>query len=171
MAHLNDKKEELWASEERVEDASSQEDVNPALLDSIEETASSKVAWLITATLSLCGFLFGNARKSHSAAINTDNLSGYDTGYISSVLVSIGDALGHDLSSSEQELVTSLTSGGALVGAVFAGLSADRWGRKMPIWVACAVFVVGTVLQTAAFSIEQFAVGRFIVGLGGTLEP
>jgi SP family myo-inositol transporter-like MFS transporter 13 len=28
------------------------------------------------------------------------------------------------------------------------------------------VFVIGTVLQTAAFSIPQFAVGRFVVGLG-----
>lgn len=36
----------------------------------------------------------------------------------------------------------------------------------MPIWAACVVFVVGTVLQTAAYSVPQFAVGRFIVGLG-----
>jgi len=57
---------------------------------------------------------------------------GYDTGYISSVLVTIGTSLGHELSTSEQELVTSLTSGGALVGAVFAGLVADKYGRKMP---------------------------------------
>jgi MFS family permease len=93
-------------------------------------------------------------------------LFGYDTGYISSVLVTIGTSLGHVLSTSEQELVTSLTSGGALVGAVGAGLTADRFGRKMPIWAACVVFVVGTVLQTAAYSVAQFAVGRFIVGLG-----
>jgi len=45
-------------------------------------------------------------------------LFGYDTGYISSVLVTIGTSLGHVLSTSEQELVTSLTSGGALIGAV-----------------------------------------------------
>lgn len=44
----------------------------------------------------------------------------------------MGDALGHELSSSEAELVTSLTSGGALVGAIYAGLTADRYGRKMP---------------------------------------
>lgn len=36
----------------------------------------------------------------------------------------------------------------------------------MPIWAACVLFVVGTVLQTAAFSVAQFAVGRFVVGLG-----
>lgn len=43
---------------------------------------------------------------------------------------------------------------------------ADRFGRKLPIWTACVVFVIGTVLQTAAFSVSQFAVGRFVVGLG-----
>lgn len=92
--------------------------------------------------------------------------SGYDTGYISAVLVSINDSLGHVLSSSEQEMVTSLTSGGALVGAVSAGLTADRFGRRWPIWGACMTFVIGTVLQTCAFSVAQFATGRFIVGLG-----
>lgn len=92
--------------------------------------------------------------------------TGYDTGYISSVLVTIGTSLGHELTSSDKELVTSLTSGGALVGAVIAGLMADKYGRKLPIWLACIVFVIGTTLQTAAFHLPQFAVGRFVVGLG-----
>lgn len=43
---------------------------------------------------------------------------------------------------------------------------ADKYGRKMPIWLACVVFVIGTVLQTAAYHLPQFAVGRFVVGLG-----
>ncbi|USP74855.1 myo-inositol transporter [Curvularia clavata] len=118
-------------------------------LSGIETMAASKAAWLMSVVVSLGGLLFG-----------------YDTGYISSVLVTIGTSLGHKLSSSEQELVTSLTSGGALVGAVFAGLTADRFGRKAPIWSACAVFVLGTLLQTAAFHVPQFAIGRFVVGLG-----
>ncbi|TIA43509.1 general substrate transporter [Aureobasidium pullulans] len=120
-----------------------------AELDNIETTAASKAAWLIAMTVSIGGFLFG-----------------YDTGYISSVLVTIGTSLGHELSTSEQELVTSLTSGGALVGAVFAGLVADKYGRKMPIYAACVVFVIGTLLQAAAFHLPQFAIGRFVVGLG-----
>ena len=59
-------------------------------------------------------------KKQHSGTVTDDFrfLFGYDTGYISSVLVTIGTSLGHVLSTSEQELVTSLTSGGALVGAV-----------------------------------------------------
>jgi SP family myo-inositol transporter-like MFS transporter 13 len=43
---------------------------------------------------------------------------------------------------------------------------ADKFGRKTPIWLACVVFIIGTVLQTAAYHLPQFAVGRFVVGLG-----
>ncbi|KAJ8114786.1 hypothetical protein OPT61_g3411 [Boeremia exigua] len=132
---------------DKIEDVSNSDHL--ANLSSIEATAASKAAWLISITVSLGGLLFG-----------------YDTGYISSVLVTIGTSLGHELTSSEQELVTSLTSGGALVGAVIAGMIADKYGRKLPIWLACIVFVIGTTLQTAAFHLPQFAVGRFVVGLG-----
>lgn len=91
---------------------------------------------------------------------------GYDTGVISAVLVSLGTDLGKKLSSSEQELITSITSGGALIGAVLAGLTSDKYGRKLGIYVGCVLFVVGTVLQTAAYSIAQMTVGRLVVGFG-----
>ncbi|CAK1360802.1 Myo-inositol transporter 1 [Cercospora beticola] len=150
MATHDEKKVQQWTTEEQIEDLKDRETFDEiTALSGIEATAASRAAWLISITVSLGGFLFG-----------------YDTGYISSVLVSIGTSLGHELSSSEQELVTSLTSGGALVGAVFAGLAADKHGRKWPVWGACIVFVIGTVLQTAAYSVAQFAVGRFVVGLG-----
>lgn len=80
--------------------------------------------------------------------------------------MTIGESLGHTLTANEQELVTSLTSGGALVGAIAAGLTADRFGRKMPLYAACMTFILGTVLQACAYSVAQFAVGRFVVGLG-----
>lgn len=91
---------------------------------------------------------------------------GYDTGYISAVLVIIGEDLGHRLSTSESELITSLTSGGALVGAVFAGLSADKYGRKKAIYAGCGLFLTGSVIQASSFSVPQMSVGRFLVGLG-----
>lgn len=60
-------------------------------------------------------------------------------------------------------MATSLTSGGALVCTVGC-LTADRFGHRWPIWGACLLFMIGTVL--CAYSVGQFATGRFVVGLG-----
>ncbi|KAI0909730.1 general substrate transporter [Ustulina deusta] len=117
--------------------------------NSIDDTKPSKKVWSIVLTVAMGGFLFG-----------------YDTGYISAVLVSIGDDLGHSLSSQEQELITAVTSGGALIGALIAGLPADKFGRKFGIYVGCALFLLGSIIQAVAFSVPQMAVGRFVVGLG-----
>lgn len=59
---------------------------------------------------------------------------GYDTGIISAVLVYLNDDLGKVLNASEKELITSITSGGAFIGAIAAGLTADRFGRKGAIY-------------------------------------
>ncbi|KAF5650789.1 ITR1-inositol permease [Fusarium tjaetaba] len=117
--------------------------------DSIEDTKPSKSVWLITFTVAMGGFLFG-----------------YDTGVISAVLVTIGDDLGHNLDSHEQELITSITSGGALIGALMAGLPADKYGRKLGIYIGCFLFLVGSVVQAAAFNIAAMTAGRLIVGFG-----
>ncbi|KAI1297801.1 general substrate transporter [Xylaria venustula] len=118
-------------------------------LDSIEQTKAGVYSWLVTTTAALGGLLFG-----------------YDTGIIAAVLVYIGSDLGHTLSSNEKELITSITSGGAFFGAIFAGLTADSYGRKGAIYVGCVLFVVGAVLQASAFSLAQMTVGRLVVGLG-----
>jgi hypothetical protein len=47
------------------------------------------------------------------------------TGIISGALVLLGSDLGHELTNSEKQLVTSLTSGGAFVGALVAACVAD----------------------------------------------
>ncbi|CAH0018738.1 unnamed protein product [Clonostachys rhizophaga] len=119
------------------------------LADSIEETNTGKFVWLIGLTASIGGMLFG-----------------YDTGIISGALVYIHDDLGHNLSSNEKELITALCSGGGFFGAIFAGLSADNYGRKTALYGACFLFTVGAIIQGAAYSIPQMAVGRVIVGFG-----
>lgn len=88
------------------------------LLDSIEETPTGKFIWLVAFCASIAGALFG-----------------YDTGIISAVLVYLGDSLGHELAANEKELITSLASGGAFVGAIIAGLTADKYGRKAAIYL------------------------------------
>ncbi|KAK4945526.1 hypothetical protein LTR66_014377, partial [Elasticomyces elasticus] len=119
-------------------------------LDTIEETQSGKYAWLVSITAAIGGMLFG-----------------YDTGIISAVLVYIGTSLDHKvLTASEKELITSITSGAAFFGAIFAGCTADRYGRKIAIYVGCVLFIAGAVLQAAAFSLAQMTVGRLVVGFG-----
>ncbi|KAF4481703.1 myo-inositol transporter [Fusarium agapanthi] len=66
----------------------------------------------------------------------------------------------------EKELITSSTSGGAFLGAIFAGCSADRCGRKVAIYVGCVLSTVGAIIQAASFSVAQMTVGRLIVGFG-----
>ena len=79
--------------------------------DSIEDTKTSWFVWLVAFTASIAGSLFG-----------------YDTGIISAVLVYLGTDLGgHGTSANEKELITSLCSGGAFIGAIIAGLTADKF--------------------------------------------
>ncbi|KAB8223459.1 general substrate transporter [Aspergillus novoparasiticus] len=116
----------------------------------IDDLPVSMFVWLVAFTASIAGMLFG-----------------YDTGIISAVLVYIHDGLDHRmLTSNEKELITSLCSGGAFFGSILAGLTADKLGRKAAIYFGCALFTIGAVLQGAAYTIAQMAVGRVIVGFG-----
>ena len=118
-------------------------------LDTIEQTKTGKFSWLVSVTAAVGGFLFG-----------------YDTGIISAVLLYLNHDLGKTLNSSEKELITSITSGGAFIGAIFAGATADRYGRKIAIYVGCVLFTIGAILQAASFSLAQMTVGRLVVGFG-----
>ncbi|KAH8667104.1 general substrate transporter [Xylariales sp. PMI_506] len=118
-------------------------------LDSIELTKTGYYPWLVSITAAVGGMLFG-----------------YDTGIIAAVLQYIDQDLVIVLSSSDKELITSITSGGAFYGAVFAGLTTDRYGRKVAIYVGCVLFIIGAILQAAAFSLAQMTVGRLVVGFG-----
>ncbi|KAB8228945.1 uncharacterized protein BDW43DRAFT_322490 [Aspergillus alliaceus] len=57
------------------------------------------------------------------------------------------------LTSNEKELITLLCS-------------RDKHGRKAAIYFGCVLFIVGAVLQGAAYTTVQMAVGRVIVGFG-----
>ncbi len=85
---------------------------------------------------------------------------------ISGVLVVIGDDLGKTLNTNEQELITSITSGGAFIGAVLAGLTADKFGRKTVIAWGCFVFSIGAIIMSSSFGLAQMTVGRCIIGFG-----
>lgn len=110
-------------------------------------TSPSVFIWALTFAAGISGLLFG-----------------YDTGVISSTLVSIGKDLGHPLTTLDKGLITSSTSLGALIASPVAGLLADRIGRKPIILIADVLFITGALSQAGITSVFGMVVGRSIVG-------
>jgi SP family myo-inositol transporter-like MFS transporter 13 len=93
-------------------------------------------------------------------------LFGYDTGVISSTLVTIGNDLsGHALTSLDKGLITAITSILALIAAPFTGYFADRYGRKAVIFVPAMLFVAGAIIQAAASEVWAMVLGRALIGI------
>lgn len=82
------------------------------------------------------------------------------------VLITIGSDLGFVLTDWDKEVLTSITSIGALVSALVSGFIADRYGRKSVMWISTFVFTVGALLQAFSSRFILVVSGRFIVGLG-----
>lgn len=123
---------------------------NSSNLDTIEDTMPGAFVWLCAAATAIGGMLFG-----------------YDTGVISGVLVVLGTDLDNrELSSTDKELITTLCAAGAFIGAIVAGITADKHGRKPAAWFASVLFTIGAIIQATSYSIAQMSVGRILVGLG-----
>lgn len=60
----------------------------------------------------------------------------------------------------------SIFTGGAFFGAMFAGPTGDRLGRKMTILIGACIFLVGGALQTGAQNIKYLYSGRCLAGVG-----
>lgn len=114
------------------------------------KTKPSRLVILLTLASSISGFMFG-----------------YDTGYISGALVSVGTDLSNKyLTNGEKELITSATSLGALLGAVLGGILANLLGRRLVLLGSNIIFVTGTIIQLASKTVWTMIVGRFILGWG-----
>lgn len=123
---------------------------NSSVLLTFNNSGVSPIVIALTFVASISGFLFG-----------------YDTGYISSALVAIGKDLdGTELSYGQKELITSATSLGALIGAIFAGLFVDVVGRKPIIIFLNVLFIIGSAMQTGAHAVGVMMGGRLVMGVG-----
>ncbi|PGG98326.1 MFS transporter, SP family, solute carrier family 2 (myo-inositol transporter), member 13 [Blastomyces parvus] len=106
--------------------------------------------WALTCSAGISGLLFG-----------------YDTGVISSTLVSIGtDLSGRALTTLDKSLITSCTSLFALIVSPFAGVLGDKLGRKPIILIADVLFIAGAIWQAASSSVWSMIAGRSLIGLG-----
>ncbi|OAG36769.1 hypothetical protein AYO21_09042 [Fonsecaea monophora] len=113
------------------------------------QSSANAFIWALTVSACVSGLLFG-----------------YDTGVISSTLVSIGtDLSSRHLTTLDKGLITSCTSLFALIASPIAGVLADRVGRKNIILFADALFTLGALWQAVTTSVWGMILGRSIVGL------
>ncbi|KAL8775686.1 MAG: hypothetical protein Q9209_000182 [Squamulea sp. 1 TL-2023] len=114
-----------------------------------QPTSPSAFIWVLSVAAGISGILFG-----------------YDTGVISSTLVSIRPTdLSHPLSTLDKSLITSSTSLFALIASPLASVLADRRGRKYVVLAADVLFVIGALWQAFTGSVTGLILGRSIVGL------
>lgn len=73
-----------------------------------------------------------------------------------------------DSSSAEAQLTISATIIGLALGQLVMGPISDRTGRRPPVLVGFAVFVVASLLCAVAPSFEVLLVLRFVLGLAGS---
>ncbi|CAP85342.1 Myo-inositol transporter [Penicillium chrysogenum] len=105
--------------------------------------------WALTFSAGISGLLFG-----------------YDTGVISSTLVTIGsDLSGRTLTTLDKSLITSCTSLFALIASPFTGVLADKFGRRKVILGADLLFALGALVQAFTSQVWGMILGRSIVGL------
>ncbi len=101
--------------------------------------------WLVGAVISVAGILFG-----------------YDQGVISGALTGIEKDF--HVSTTATEIITSWVTLGALVGALIAGTTADKLGRRPTLLLAGVLFITGAIIEAVAPGTVILVVGRLVVG-------
>ncbi|KAI1407890.1 putative sugar transporter [Hypoxylon sp. FL1857] len=118
--------------------------------DTGKRPANLRYVYLLTAFVSIGALLFG-----------------YDQGVMG---VIVADARWISLMKPANSWVTgavvSLYDIGCLIGAMSIGFLADHCGRERTLSIACVVFVVGAVLQSASYNVTSITIGRVILGYG-----
>ena len=90
-------------------------------------------------------------------------LFGYDTGVISGAMIPLKAYF--NLSIELQEVVVSITIGGAIFGSCTSGYINGKFGRRITLIIASIVFTIGAALMAAAQSVTVLVIGRLTVGI------
>ncbi|WAO94830.1 MFS domain-containing protein [Fusarium falciforme] len=94
-------------------------------------------------------------------------LFGYDQGVFGGILQNEDwlNQFDHP-SDSKTGIIVSCYNLGCLTGCIINFFTADKLGRRMTIWVAMALVIVGATLQATAYNVPHLVIGRVVTGFG-----
>lgn len=90
-------------------------------------------------------------------------LFGYDTGVISGAILFVKKDF--SLNDFQEEVVVSAVLVGAVIGAIFGGKLADRFGRRNVLIQVGILFIIGAIGTALAPTPTWLAIGRVVVGI------
>ncbi|CAG7919678.1 unnamed protein product [Penicillium olsonii] len=64
-------------------------------------------------------------------------------------------------------LMVNMQTIGGIIALPIAPFVADRFGRRIPIFIGSMIIIAAAILQGTAKNMAMFVVGRFFIGLGG----
>jgi sugar porter (SP) family MFS transporter len=90
-------------------------------------------------------------------------LYGYDMGIIAAALIFVRSSF--TLSTRMEELVVSVVLIGAMLGAIFGGIVADRLGRRATLISGGIIFIIGSLLAPLSPNVWLLILARMLLGL------
>ncbi len=111
------------------------------------DTTNMRTVYMLTAVAALGGLLFG-----------------YDTAVISGAIGFL--KIKFQLSAAMTGWAASSAIIGCIFGAMFAGWASDRFGRKKVLILTAILFAISAIGAAVPANLTQFAIFRFIGGLG-----
>ncbi|MBK9018120.1 MAG: sugar porter family MFS transporter [Saprospiraceae bacterium] len=113
----------------------------------MNDTTNMRTVYMLTAVAALGGLLFG-----------------YDTAVISGAIGFL--KIKFQLSAAMTGWAASSAIIGCIFGAMFAGWASDRFGRKKVLILTAILFAISAIGAAVPANLTQFAIFRFIGGLG-----
>lgn len=124
--------------------------------------------YILTLLGTIGGLLFGFDIASMSAILSTANYKVYFAGgaeiyHPDGKPANWLDSPGP--SSNLQGGITAAMPGGSFLGAILSGVLSDMMGRRNSIFVACCIFIVGSIIVCASQAVGMLIVGRLVCGV------
>ncbi|KAL2208642.1 general substrate transporter [Sarocladium strictum] len=98
-------------------------------------------------------------------------INGFDGSLMGNMLAldSFQKQFGADIVGVQTAFISSMYQIGSVCALPFIGPLTDTWGRRVGIFTACIIIIMGTIIQGTSHALPQYLAGRFFLGFGGCI--